>query len=108
MPAASGSTAGARGERAGESRMEGIPMISDIQAASGPMMSIEGPQTIADVERQLSVLETERQARLLLPVRLKKWWFGGEASLIQLLVTWGRSRPDTTLVTHIKDGEDPA
>ena len=43
-----------------------------------------------------------------MPVRPKKWWFGGEAALIQLLITWGKSRPETTLVTHIGETEDPA
>ena len=83
-------------------------MASDVQVVSGPALAIEGPQTIADVERELSEVQARRPARLVVPVRPKKWWFGGEASLIQLLVTWGRSRTDATLVTHVGEGEDPA
>ena len=82
-------------------------MISDIQAIPGPMLIIEGPQTIAEVEDELSKVETKRPGSLLVPVRPKKWWFGGEAALIQMLITWGCSRPDATLVTHIAEGEDP-
>jgi hypothetical protein len=82
-------------------------MTSDLQTAPGSMVSVQGPQTIADVERELSEVELKRPARLLIPGKPQKWWFGGEAALIQLLITWGRSRPDATLVTHIAEGEDP-
>src|SRR4051812_34424148 len=82
-------------------------MTPSIPAVEGPIYRVEGPQTIADVERELSEIEARRPARLQVPVRPKKWWFGGEAALIQLLITWGRSRPDATLVTHISETEDP-
>jgi hypothetical protein len=68
---------------------------------------IEGPQTISKVEQELTELEAAKPTHLLIPVKPKKWWFGGEAALIQLLVTWGRRSPDTTLLTHIADGDDP-
>src|SRR3954449_10083512 len=74
----------------------------------GPIYRVEGPQTIADVERELSEIEAMRPAQLQLPVRPKKWWFGGEAALIQLLITWGRQHENATLVTHIAGDEDPA
>src|SRR5262249_2375078 len=75
--------------------------------AEGPIYRVEGPQTIADVERELSEVVALRPARLQVPVKPRKWWFGGEAALIQLLITWGKSRPDATLVTHVKETEDP-
>lgn len=72
-----------------------------------PVFRIEGPQTIAEVERELTELEKAGPSDLLIPVRPKKWWFGGEAALIQLLITWGSRTPDATLVTHIAEDEDP-
>jgi hypothetical protein len=82
-------------------------MTGDTQSIPGPTFRIEGPQTIADVERELSALQMIRPSHLQVPVRPKKWWFGGEAALVQLLITWGKGRPDTTLVTHIGEAEDP-
>src|SRR4051794_40735636 len=76
-------------------------------AVEGSIYRVEGPQTIADVERELLEIEVSRPGRLLVPVRPKKWWFGGEAALIQLLITWGKSWPDATLVTHVSDAADP-
>jgi hypothetical protein len=83
-------------------------MTPSSAVVDGPIYRIEGPQTISDVERELSEIEAVRPARLQVPVKPKKWWFGGEAALIQLLITWGKSRPDATLVTHVSDAEDPA
>src|SRR3954449_6052802 len=73
----------------------------------GPIYRVEGPQTIADVERELSEIEAMRPAQLQVPLRPKKWWFGGEAALIQLLITWGKRDANATLVTHIAEDEDP-
>lgn len=83
-------------------------MTTSRQAVSSPVYQIEGPQTIADVERELREIEAQRPTYLQLPIRPKKWWFGGEAALIQLLITWGRHDTCATLVTHIGEDEDPA
>jgi hypothetical protein len=83
-------------------------MTADAPTVPVPVFRIEGPQTIADVERELKELAAARPSHLLLPVRPKKWWFGGEAALIQLLVTWGRRDPEATLVTHIPEDQDPS
>lgn len=82
-------------------------MVGTGQAAPGQLLRIEGPQTIADIERELADVDRLRPSHVLLPVRPKKWWFGGEASLIQLLISWGRRQPEATLVTHVGADEDP-
>src|SRR5262249_35803571 len=69
---------------------------------------VEGPQTIANVECELREIEIQRPTHLQIPVRPKKWWFGGEAALIQLLITWGKQHANATLVTHVGEDEDPA
>src|SRR5438128_400678 len=82
-------------------------MTPTIPAAEASVSRVEGPQTIADVERQLSQIEERRPEYLQVPVKPGKWWFGGEAALIQLLITWGKRHPNATLVTHIPEAEDP-
>lgn len=82
-------------------------MTAGNSIADGPVYRIEGDQTIADVEREIAEIAARPRTRLLLPVRPKKWWFGGEAALIQLLITWGKLCPDATLVTHVGEHEDP-
>ena len=83
-------------------------MTPSVPTAEAAVYRVEGPQTIADVERELADIEALRPERLLVPVRPKKWWFGGESALIQLLITWGRRQENATLVTHIAEGEEPA
>jgi hypothetical protein len=83
-------------------------MTPSSQAVSSPVYRIEGPQTIADVERELREIEAQKPTHLQLPLRPKKWWFGGEAALIQLLITWGRQHVNATLVTYVAEDEDPA
>src|SRR5947207_14673740 len=75
--------------------------------ADAAVYRIEGPQTIAEVERELSEIHVCRPEYLQVPVKPGKWWFGGEAALIQLLVTWGRRHPKATLATHIGETEEP-
>lgn len=83
-------------------------MTPSSQATVGRVYRVEGPQTIANVERELGEIEALKPTHLQLPVRPKKWWFGGEAALMQLLITWGRQHDTATLVTHIAEDEDPA
>ena len=72
------------------------------------LLKIQGPQSIPDIEAELTELDEQRPHRLLLPTKLTETAIGGQASLIQLILTWGTRHADTTLVTHIKSGEDPA
>jgi hypothetical protein len=83
-------------------------MNPSVPAAEATVYRVEGPQTIAGIEQELAGIEALRPERLLVPVRPKKWWFGGESALIQLLITWGRRQENATLVTHIAKGEEPA
>jgi hypothetical protein len=82
-------------------------MTTSNSAVEGSIYRVQGPQTIADVERELTEIEAQRPLRLQVPVRPGKWWFGGEAALIQLLITWGRQHANATLVTHIGETEAP-
>jgi len=83
-------------------------MTKNSPAVEGSIFRVQGPQTITDVERELLDVEALRPLQLQVPVYPGKWWFGGEAALIQLLITWGRQRENATLVTHIANDEDPA
>ncbi len=74
---------------------------------SADLFEINGAQTIPRIEQQLSELQDRRPQGLLLPVNLKESWIGGQASLIQLIITWGKMNADATLVTHIKSDEEP-
>lgn len=71
------------------------------------ILEIKGPQTIPAIEKELADLYDRRPHRLLLPVNLKESSIGGQASLVQLIATWGNSHADATLVTHIQADEDP-
>jgi len=63
-------------------------------------LRIEGPQTIGNVEVELRDLRASLSSHLLLPVTLKNWLIGGQASVIQLLLTWGRCVRDPVLLVH--------
>lgn len=82
-------------------------MSVGLEPSTERILHVTGPQTICDVERELCFVEANRPSQLLLPVKPKDWWVGGEASLIQLLITWGRRSPDATLLTYLQQGQDP-
>lgn len=71
------------------------------------MFKIQGPQSLDVVENELSQLVNSPQDELQIPVRVQKWWMGGELALVQLVVTWVRLREHARLVTHIAPSEDP-
>ena len=60
-----------------------------------------GPQTLDKVEVELAHLVTHPDHELQTPVSPQKWWLGGELALIQLVSTWARLSPNSTLITHI-------
>ena len=72
------------------------------------MIRITGPQNPAVIEQELATLLANPSDYLQLPVHPKEWWFGGEAGLVQLAITWARIRENSVLVTHVKKDEDPA
>jgi hypothetical protein len=74
---------------------------------SNDTMQIQGNQTIAEIERELRLLCEKCPQYLQLPVTPRKWWFGGEASLVQLIITWGVRTPNATVATHIGEEEEP-
>lgn len=67
---------------------------------------IEGPQTIDGVEAELKSLYQSQSCRLLLPVNLQKAYVGGQAALIQLIVTWARRNQKPVLLTHAATADD--
>lgn len=67
---------------------------------------IEGPQTIDDVEAELKSIYQSQSSRLLLPVNLQKAYVGGQAALIQLIVTWARRNQKPVLLTHAATADD--
>ncbi len=71
-------------------------------------LRIEGPQTIGHVESELRDLRASQSPLLLLPVTLKDWLIGGQAAVIQLLITWGRCVHDPVLVVHAHNEQDAA
>jgi hypothetical protein len=71
------------------------------------IFEIKGRQAISDIETELAALNKQRPKRLLLPTNVSDSAIGGEAALIQLIATWGAASADATLVTHVKDEEDP-
>lgn len=71
------------------------------------ILEIRGSQAISNIELELAALDKQRPKRLLLPTNISDSAIGGEAALIQLIATWGAATADATLVTHIKDEEDP-
>ncbi len=71
------------------------------------MIRIEGSANTAQIERMLEKITNSRDEALLIPVKPKIWWLGGEQSLIQLIITWARISSKPTLFTHIKSDEDP-
>ncbi len=77
-------------------------------AVSSPIRDqrIEGPQTIDDVEAELKLLYQSQSSRLLLPVNLQKAYVGGQAALIQLIVTWARRNQKPVLLTHAATPDD--
>lgn len=64
-------------------------------------VDITGAQTIQRIEEELSEINSLQPTRLRLPLKLESRQFGGEASLLQLLITWARQRPNTTLETYL-------
>ena len=72
------------------------------------MLSIQGSQSIAQVEAELCELHKSSPTELRLPVHPKDWQLGGENGLIQLAITWARLNDEAHLFTHIADNEDPS
>ena len=65
--------------------------------------NIQGPQTIENVEVELRRVLQERPVTITLPKKPTHWWFGGEAALAQLLITWSRRVPNSSLRTYAGD-----
>ena len=72
------------------------------------MLSIQGSQSIAQVEAELCELHKSSPTELRLPVHPKDWQLGGENGLIQLAITWARLNDEARLFTHIADNEEPS
>ncbi len=67
------------------------------------IISLQGEQSIKDVEEWLGQLQRVSDADILLNLQLRSWQFGGIASLIQLLITWSKRHPNASLITHVQD-----
>ncbi len=70
------------------------------------VFQVDRSQSIEQVERELDKLAAQQDVDLRVPTRLKKNAIGGDAALIQLVVTWTRMNPNGALVTHIQPQHD--
>src|SRR5262245_45956680 len=71
------------------------------------LVEIKGSQSIPEIEKELAALEVRRPKGLLIPTSITESAIGGQASLIQLIATWGTRDSNATLVTHVQSSEDP-
>ncbi len=67
---------------------------------------IDRAQNIRTVEDELAALTRDRPHELLLPVDLDESSVGGEAALIQLVITWARMHDDSYLFTHVQEPKE--
>lgn len=70
------------------------------------MLSVEKSFSLADFESYLDNLWTDPNQELRLPNALKADAIGGQASLIQLIVTWARQATEDTRLRIYAEGND--
>jgi len=71
------------------------------------LLRIFKAQNVNEVESHLDDLQSADAPSLQLPVKLKTDSIGGEAALIQLVITWAKRNPEKLLVTHVQQSHDP-
>ncbi len=70
------------------------------------VLTINTNQGVADVESALARLtECGAETDLLLSTNIKNPPFGGLISLVQLVITWRRRCPKSSLLTHVQPGD---